>query len=56
MTYAYQEGIEQSLAGIYQAKIDADGWLILSFVDGDNLTPYMSDCGIELFEPTVSYG
>ena len=53
---AYQEGEEQLLAGSYHAVIDADGWLTLYLLDGNALTQYMYDSGMDFFEPTVSYG
>ena len=52
----YDESITQTLAGSYHAVIDADGWLTLHLLDGDAVTQYMYDCGLDFFEPTVSYG
>lgn len=46
----------QTFAGEYHAVIDADGWLTLHYIGGDGLTDYMSECGLEIFEPMVSYG
>ena len=52
----YDESITQTLAGNYHAVIDADGWLTLHLLDGDAMTQYMEDCGLDFFEPSVSYG
>ena len=52
----YLESINQELGGYYRASFDTDGWLTLYYIDGDTLTEYMSEVGLEIFEPTVSYG
>lgn len=52
----YLDSITQTMGGIYDAVIDADGWLTLHYISGDSLTEGMTDIGIQVFEPTVSYG
>ena len=52
----YLDSITQNLVGSYEPVIDADGWLKLFLVQGDAMTSFMSECGYEFFEPTISYG
>ncbi|MBE6985130.1 MAG: hypothetical protein E7434_05920 [Ruminococcaceae bacterium] len=52
----YLKSMNQELGGYYRASFDTDGWLTLYYIDGDTLTEYMSEVGLEIFEPTVSYG
>lgn len=52
----YLEDTVQELGGTYIAVIDADGWLTLHHVSGDAITDYMYECGLETFEPIISFG
>ena len=52
----YLDSITQSIIGTYEPVIDADGWLKLFLLQGDAITSYMSECGYEFFQPTISYG
>ncbi len=55
-SYLNDADMEENIGGVYRAKIDADGWLTLTNVSGYNFTELMSECGVQVFEPTVSYG
>ncbi len=55
-SYINDVDMAQDIDGTYSAKIDADGWLTLQKIGGYDFSNYMAECGMELFEPTVSYG
>lgn len=52
----FQESIEQTLSGVYAAKIGTTGSLRLSYVSGDALTQYMTENGADYFIPIFSEG
>ncbi len=55
-SYLNDADMEENVGGVYRAKIDADGWLTLTKISGYDFTELMSECGVQVFEPTVSYG